>query len=52
MAPNASQSLPSAPDSFNDLNRVTDLFGVRFRYLNLHELMDMLHVIPNDQNTS
>ena len=49
---NASQSMPSAPDSFNDLNRVTDLFGVRFRYLNLHELMDMLHVGPNDQNPS
>lgn len=47
---NANQSLPSAPDSFNDLDQVTKRFGTRFRFLNLHELMDMLHVIPNDQN--
>lgn len=47
---NANQSLPSAPDSFNNLSDVTDRFGTRFRYLNLHELMDQLNVIPCDQN--
>ncbi len=47
---NANQSLPSAPDSFNDLNDVTDKFGTRFRFLNLHEMMDHLAVVDNDTN--
>ena len=49
---NANQSAPSAPDSFNDLDQVTTRWGIRFRYINLHELMDQLHEIPCDQNPS
>ena len=47
---NANQSMPSAPDSFNHLDDLTAKWGVRFRYINLHELMDQLHEIPCDQN--
>ena len=43
---NAVQSGISAPNSFNSLDKVTEVFGTRFRMINLHELMDMLHVIP------
>lgn len=47
---NAVQSGISAPDSFNSLDKVTEVFGTRFRMINLHELMDMLHVIPCTEN--
>lgn len=49
---NAVQSGISAPDSFNSLDQVTDIFGTRFRMINLHELLDMLQVIPCTENPS
>ncbi|MBQ6602305.1 MAG: fucose isomerase [Eubacterium sp.] len=40
----------SAPDSFVSLEDVTMRFGARFRFLNIHELLDYTHVIPQTEN--
>lgn len=46
---NSSRSYSSS-DNFIDLNAVTEKFGVQFRYVNLHEFMDQLHVADPTAN--
>lgn len=48
---NSSRSYSSS-DNFIDLNTVTEKFGVQFRYVNIHELMDQLHVTDPTSNPS
>lgn len=40
----------SAPDSFVNLEDITAKFGTRFRYLNVHELLDQTRATAPDQN--
>lgn len=37
-------------DSFDSLNQVTDKLGTHFRYVNVHELMDMMMPLPEGGN--
>lgn len=48
---NSSRSFSSS-DNFVDLNMVTEKFGVQFRYVNVHELMDQLTVRDPKTNPS
>lgn len=40
----------SATDGFVSLNDVTELMGVKFRYINIHELLDMMTPIAPEGN--
>lgn len=40
----------SAPDTFLSLDQVTDKLGVRFRYINIHELLDQMQPLPEGGN--
>ncbi len=46
---NANKSF-SSESSFNSLAQVTDKFGIKFRVLNFHELMDTTHVVDPKSN--
>ncbi len=48
---NSSRSYSSS-DNFVDLNSVSEKFGVQFRYMNVHELMDQLVVRDPSTNPS
>ena len=37
-------------DSFFSLDDVTDKFGIKFRYMNVHELIDMMSPLPEGGN--
>lgn len=45
-----SQASFSATDTFICLNEVTEKLGVKFRYVNIHELLDMMNLRPEDGN--
>lgn len=46
---NANKSY-SSESSFNSLDQVTDKFGIKFRVVNFHELMDQTHVVDPESN--
>ena len=47
---NGNLSYHCANDSFMDLEKVTRVLGTKFRYVNLHELIDQLHEIDPTTN--
>jgi hypothetical protein len=51
LAPRGNSNISlSALDSFLSLEKVTDILGVKFRYVDLHELLDQTRLTPADSN--
>lgn len=44
------KAMAGGTDSFDSLNQVTDKLGTHFRYVNVHELMDMMEELPEGGN--
>lgn len=52
LVPRFNYDIPAAgaTDSFVNLRAVTDLMGVRFRTVNIHEIMDQMHPLTEEGN--
>jgi hypothetical protein len=47
---NSTKAVAGGNDTFNNLMEVTEKLGTRFRYINVHELMDQMQPLPEGGN--